>query len=314
MGREKKKSRFSGKVKKSEDRVSSGGGSKYDYLKADDIEFFKPTPGDDDCRLDFIPYIVTDKNHPEKDEESNIAIKGEQWWRRGFRVHHNVGAKPNEKTIDCPTSWGAKCPICEKRSELWEAKAPKKEIEALYTSFRYLYVVIPLKSEGDEKKKIHVMDISNHAFQKLLKAELDVNEDHEVFPDLEQGLTLKCRWSKESFDEKSKPWAKIARIDFTDRKKPYDEKILKKVPSLDNLFIKHSYDEIDRLFNEVDEVEETIDDSGKGKKEKKGKGGKKNKIPKCPNGMTFADDYDTKKKCKKCELKKECKKANAPNE
>lgn len=275
MGREKKKSRFSGKVKKSEDRVSSGGGSKFDYLKKDDIEFFKPTPGDDNCQLDFIPYIITDKNHPEKNEDEDIALKGNQWWRRGFRTHRNVGT--DNKVIVCPTSWGGKCPICEKRAELWEAKADKKEIEPLYTSFRYLYIVIPLKSEGKEDKIPHVMDISNHAFQKLLKAELDVNEDNETFMDLEQGTTLKCRWSSEAFDEKSKPWAKIARIDFIERKKQYTEKILKKVPNLDTLFIKLSYDEIDKMFNEVEDVEEVINDSKKDKKDKKGKDKKKDK-------------------------------------
>jgi len=306
MARQKKKSRFSGKVKKSADKVNAGSGGKFDYLKNDDIEFFKPTPGDDNCQLDFIPYIVTDKNHPEKDEENDIALKGEQWWRRGFKVHHKIGSKPNEKTIVCPTTWGGKCPICEKRQELWEAKAKKEEMEPLYTSFRYLYVVIPLKSEGDEKKKIHVMDISNHAFQKLLTSELDTNEDNEIFPDLEEGLTLKCRFSKEVFDEKSKPWAKIARIDFVKRKKQYDEKLLKKVPNLDELFIKHSYDDIDKMFNEVEDVEETIDDSKK--ENKKGKKDKKKKLE-CPVGLKFGEDIDTKKKCKKCPVRKECIKA-----
>jgi len=54
-------------------------------------------------------------------------------------------------------------------------------------------------------------------FQKMLKAEIDLDEDYEIFADLEEGLTLEVRFSSETIGG-GQPFAMASRIDFKERK------------------------------------------------------------------------------------------------
>jgi hypothetical protein len=254
----KKESKFRGKVATNAHKQKTADSS-YGYLNLQKgLNVFKPDPGGRTC-LDIIPYVVTDERHPDRDEEAGIAMSGDLWYRRPFKIHRNVGV--SKETVVCPTTFGKKCPICEYRNVLVNRKADKEETKALKPSSRNLYCVIPIGQKGLEEE-IMIWDVSQFLFQDLLNDELEENRDNEVFPDLEQGLSLKIRFDSKTMGS-GDPFAQASRIDFVDRKEQYTEEILDSVPNLDEILQLLSYKEIEAKFQELegeevseDEVEE----------------------------------------------------------
>jgi len=107
-----RKSRFAGKVKANAKKQRQAQ-TQYGYLNLPrEINVFNPEPGSR-VKLDFLPYEVTDARHPDRDNELGVAIPGELWYKRPFKVHRNIGA--GNETVVCPSSVGKKCPICEYR-------------------------------------------------------------------------------------------------------------------------------------------------------------------------------------------------------
>lgn len=243
----KKKSNFRGKVASNALKTSKEGNSS-GYLKLPKgISMLTPDP-EGSIKLDFIPYIVTDPKHPDRDAETETAVKGSIWWRRPFSVHRNVGV--DSDTELCLKSFGQKCPICEFRAKRKANGASNEELKAYNSSMRNLYLVIPKGSKKFEEK-IHIFDISDYLFQELLTKELKEDPDKEIFPELEGGLTLKVRFEPGTFVTKN-PYPEASRIDFLERDEDYDESILKTVPSLDDVFSKLSYEELKDKFMEGD--------------------------------------------------------------
>ena len=211
------------------------------YLKIpSNIPVFKEPPGSR-VKLDFLPYPVTDPNHPDRDDEYNTALEGNLWYKRSFRRHRDIG--PDDVSLVCPTSVGKPCPVCKARNKLIEDGADwqDKAVKALKWSLRNLYVVLPLKDK-DHDEKPHLWDMADYLFQQKLDDELDEDKDFRVFPSLDEGLTLGVRFSVETY--KGAKYAGTSRIDFYDRRRPYDEDILDEVPNLDEVLIIESYDSI----------------------------------------------------------------------
>jgi len=295
----KKKSSFRGKTKRDAARQ---GESKYGYINyPDGVNKYAPEAGAT-VNLDILPYIITDDNHPDKSEKDGIALKGSQWYKRPILVHGNVGA--DNESVLCLKSFGKKCPICEYRDMRMKEGAEKDETDAMRPKKRDLYIVIPHDSK-EHKKEIHIADISAFNFQALLNKEIDEDESFEDFPDLEVGHTLKVRFDEEVFNNNK--FAKASRIDFKTRKKPYDLKMLKKVPNLDKVLKELSYQELEAKFKEEAEEEKPKrtkrDKSSKSEKKEETK---KPKKMKCPNGLKFGKDVDSKKVCKKCKIWDKC--------
>jgi hypothetical protein len=253
MAKKSRKSKFKGKVGTNAEKQKNATRN-YGHLNLPaNVEVFKPTPGSRNVQLDFMPYIVTDDKHPDKDKELEIAMKDDIWYRRPFMVHRNVGS--GDDSVICLQSVGKKCPICEYGSKRKNEGADKEELRALRASKRVLYVVIPL-NQKDYENKPYVWDMSHYLFQALLNDELEENPDNEVFPDLEEGLTLKIRFDSSTIG-KSKPFAEANRIDFIERKEQYTEDILDSVPKLDELLAIRSYEDLEATFFEMEDVETT---------------------------------------------------------
>jgi len=254
----KTKSRFRGKVSKDVQRQQSAASS-YGYLQLPKgVNVFSAKPGSRNVLLDILPYEVTDAKHPDRDDENEIAVPGTLWFKRPYWVHRNVGS--GNDTAVCPLMSAKKpCPICEYRSKLQKKGADAEEIKALRPSKRNLYVVVPL-NDREEEATPHIFDISDYNFQKLLNEEIQTDESYEVFPDLEEGLTLKVRFDASTIGN-SKPYAEASRIDFKERE-PYEESILDEVPNLDVVLTILPYDELNAKFFEVDteEVGEDLED------------------------------------------------------
>jgi hypothetical protein len=224
----KKKSRFAGKVAADNKRQATAGNS-YGYLKIPKgMSVWAPEPGKRSS-FDVIPYTVTNPKHPDRNAEEGIAVPGEIWYKRPFRVHRNVGV--GKEAVVCLTSFGKKCPICE-------------------STLRNLYCVIPIGSKEHEAKP-HILDISQFLFQEKLNEEIAENADYETYMDIEEGLTLNVRWLSSTMGG-GKPFAEAGRIDFDARKKQYTEDILDEVPDLDSLLTELSYKEMETKFMEME--------------------------------------------------------------
>jgi len=237
-----KKSRFAGKVATNSHKQASSGAT-YGHLQLPKgVNMFKEEPGGR-CSIDILPYMVTDAAHLDRDDVNQVAQVGDLWYKRPYRHHRNVG--PNNDSAVCPTSIGKKCPICEYRARRIKEGAPDDEIKALRASSRNLYVVVPI---GDKKMEEvpHIWDISQFLFQDMLNEEIEENPEYEVFPDLEEGYTLACRFSEETFMKTA--FAKVSRIDFRERDYEYPESMLKEIPMLDEVLIVHPYATLEALF------------------------------------------------------------------
>lgn len=255
----KKKSRFSGKVGNDSRRQQSAT-SNYGYLILPrGVSVFKEKPGGK-VKLDIMPYVVSTDSHPDKDEKNGIALKGELWYKRPYRIHKNIGSS-NDSYV-CLSSIGKKCPICEVKAKMTREGASKEETDALKSSLRNLYVVIPI-GEKELEEKPYIWDISQAMFQQLLNEEIEENMDNEVFPDLEMGKTLRIRFDSKTIG-KSKPFAEASRIDFEDREEAYDESILDSIPDLDKVLKILSYKELEAKFLEIED--EDVEDERPSKK------------------------------------------------
>jgi hypothetical protein len=258
MSRPERKSNFRGKVGEDAERHQREG-SEYGYLNLPKgIKMFKPVEGQ--YFIDIIPYVVTDEKHPDADAEKEIALPDMLWYKRPFKIHRNIGGGQGESVV-CLSSIGKPCPICKARAEMTRNGADKKETDTLKPSLRNLYAVIPLGSK-DFDENVHLWDMSNALFQDLLEQEIGYNKKYDVFPDLEEGYTLKVRFEEDSYMKNKFYEAK--RIDFEDREQPYKESILDEVIDLDNVLKILSYEELEKKFLEIDD-----DDDAKDRKDNK---------------------------------------------
>lgn len=265
MARGRPRSSFRDKVAKNSQQQRTKASSYGHLLLPRGVNMFKEEPGSR-VSLDFLPYRVTDARHPDRDEEDGTAVEGSLWYRRPYRLHRSVGT--DNVSVVCPTSFGGKCPICEYRARMLAegSKWNDKVVKGLKPSDRDLYYVVPKGVKSFEEKP-HIWDISQFLFQAKLNDELEENDEHGVFPDLEEGLTLKIRFSEKDFvsdDGAKNKFAETSRIDFAERDYAYEEKTVDGLTSLDDVLDVKSYREIERIFLDQDEAGEDDDEKEPG--------------------------------------------------
>jgi hypothetical protein len=215
------------------------------------ISFFNAKKGT--YVLDIIPYVVSDKHHPQ-----DIPV-GMIWYERTIWVHKKIGAL--EKTYICPKTIGKPCPICEHRATLMkDPDHDKEEVRVLKPQLRGLYNIID-KTEDPKNNKIQVWDMAYYNFGKVLDEELkEEDRKYSAFADLQGGYSLRIRLSEEELG-KSK-FLSCSKIDFKERKRDYPESILDEVADLDKVFTVLSYKELEKIFTEtVVEDEDNEDDN-----------------------------------------------------
>ena len=253
----KKTSAFRGKVNRNAEKQETKASS-YGYLNLPKgVKMFKPDGGKT-YLFDILPYIVTDEHHMDRDDEDQIAVVDGQWYRKPFQTHKSVG--PEEETIICPGTFGLPCPICKYAKQMQKDGAEWEDILPFKAKDRSLYIVLPIDAKEFEEE-YHVLDMSFHLFQKQLNEELLTDEENEIFPDLEEGKSLKVRFSEEKFGKNTFP--KTSRIDFKERDSTYEEDVLEEVPNLDDLLTVLSYDQIETMFvsmEEADASDEAVED------------------------------------------------------
>lgn len=254
MAKKAKTSSFRNKVAKDTQRQKTAG-SNYGYLILPKGVGVLKTDEVNKLMIDILPYVVSDAKHPDLDQETDTATVGSLWYKRPFKIHRNIGS--GNDTVVCLSSVGGRCPICEFRTKRIKEGAEKEELDALKASQRNLYVVIPKGVKGMEETP-HIWDVSQYLFQNLLNDELEENDENAVFPDLEEGKTLKIRFEEKQLGKNK--FKEVSRIDFVDRDEAYDEAILNDIPDLDKVLTILSYKELEAKFMELDPVEDEDDD------------------------------------------------------
>lgn len=215
------------------------------YLKlTSDVKMLRIKEHEKSIKLDFLPYIVTDPLHPSRNDNEGIAVPGGIWYRRPFLIHSLEIAGKRERLI-CPSSVKKPCPICEAQRRLFKKFGSTDEVKRLRPQSRDLYPVIPIESAQGSEAEVLIWDVSSFLFQEVLVQEIERNERFEDFFLLNNGLTLEITFTWNVIQENTFP--KARRIDFYERP-PYNETILERVPSLDDLLIILPYEEIERKF------------------------------------------------------------------
>jgi len=99
--KKKKRGDFRGKTNKDAKR---NGKKSFGYLNLPKGVNMLAVEPEGSIKFDIIPYEITDKRHPDKSIKEGIAIEGDLWYKRPFKIHRNVGAGDGE-TVVCPTSF-----------------------------------------------------------------------------------------------------------------------------------------------------------------------------------------------------------------
>jgi hypothetical protein len=269
-------------------------------------------------KLDFLPYTVTNPYHLDKNENDGTAVVGSEWWRSPILVHNNIN---NNREL-CLKGSGKPCPICDYQKRELDSGTAWDDVKSLNPSKRDVFIVIPIENEFYEEKP-YIWEMSRHNFAKYLSAELSENQDYEIFPDLEEGLTLKIRFSAKEMklaQGKTIIYPETSRIDFKKREKQYSWDFISKIPKLDDILQYKPYKDLEATFLQMDNVEheetpqETKEEVGGDRKKKVLTPEKKVVVPdkkedntsKCPYGYRFGVDWMEKPECQDCALDGDC--------
>src|ERR1700722_9904189 len=108
--------------------------------------------------LNFIPYEITDPNHPE--DKNGSHEPGTMWWKRGFFIHRDIGVDGNIQI--CPTSIGKPCPICEYRKRLTKDWT-KNEAEIKSLNYQKWVAYSILDPDDDDKGAVYATSAGKFA-------------------------------------------------------------------------------------------------------------------------------------------------------
>ena len=217
----------------------------FSYLDLpDDVPQFK-VDKKGTIEFDIIPYFVTSKEHLDRNESREIAMEGDPWYRRPFMVVRDIGA--DKRTMVSPRTIKERCPVDEYQAKMVQNGEDPKLVKALNPSYRNLYLIIP-RDHKDYEEVIHVWDVSQYVFQRLLNEELREDESRMAFPDWDEGLRLKVRFTEKVFQ--GNKFTEVSRIDFEERD-PIEKKFRTNVPNLDEMLMISSYDELKSMLLEL---------------------------------------------------------------
>lgn len=257
MSKKKRQSRFGDNVIADIQRQRKAAKS-YGYLNLPkDVDIFKENTSTR-AKLDIIPYIVRDENHPDANPDMpDSALPGNPWYKRPIWVHRAVGVD-NESVICPKRTQGKKCPICEYRDKQLSQGVSWEDVKDMRPSLRNLYVVVPVGMK-DYEEVMHVWDISQFLFQNQLNDELEERPEYRTFPDPVEGYTLNIRFREKELG--ANKFSETGRIDFEERK-PYDDAVMEEAPCLDEIIEVKSYKELSAIFMEIGEEDIEQEDEG----------------------------------------------------
>ncbi|GAF92316.1 unnamed protein product, partial [marine sediment metagenome] len=125
-----------------------------------------------------------------------------------------------------------------------------------------------LRNRSERDKGVQLWNVSFHLFGKLLEKRVRARDDDEswdLFADPEEGSTLKVDFEKVT--RGGYTFMDASSIDFKQRKDPLDDGLLESVPCLDELLIIPTYDELKKVFLQIEDEDDKPSKKKKKKKE-----------------------------------------------
>lgn len=227
--------------KANEGDINSGSGLRLQENSA----FFKSKKGRN--QLIIVPFVMSGPNMED-------IPAGELWFRYQVLKHFNVG--PEGEAVICPKTVGKRCPICEHRAALLAQGKNKtdQEVKDLAPKKREFYNVIDV----DDSSRLKIWEVSYYNFGKHLQEEIreadtDLAAD---FADPDNGALLVVRMSEETMGQNK--FLDTSRIDFKERE-PLEKDVLSKAIAFDKCLHVLSYDELRKLFLDLDDEDVTDD-------------------------------------------------------
>lgn len=237
---------------KAKENQAKHSGGKYTKWTGDALEYKDGSS----TLISVIPYLVQEKRHPDG------ISKGELWYKRPFKIHKDVGAGDDKKSVVCPRSFNprADCAICDNVSELSkDYEANKDQISAEKAKNRDLLLVY-----DHDKKKVCLMNEpygggNMVGFGMLLDTRLanPRQEDWAAFwLDGDDGMALDITWKGAGLGGK-KDWVKPVSIDFIPRSQaPVPKDVWKQAVELSTLLVEVSSKAIEAAYYELPDTEE----------------------------------------------------------
>ena len=221
------------------------------------------TPKEKSFRLDIVPFKVGQGNP--------YAESGEWYYERTFFVHRGIGPEGNSYVCPAKTS-GGKCPICEERAQL--ARDPDGDenlIKDLRPKERQIFLFL---DRDEEEKGVQIFEFSNWNFGRLLderRQEGDEDGDEYVaeFDDPGGGAVLRVKFKEESGGGYKYMVARS--IDFKPRPNGLDEKYLEHGICPDDLLKILDYDELKKVFLQIEDDDDDDDDESEEKPKRRAK-------------------------------------------
>ena len=228
---------------KSKEAEFSGGS---DTLKMPQgVGFFKPEKGTNEIMI--LPFTMSMKNMEGVDADT-------PWYRMQVLKHFRIGAE--DKSFICPRTIGKKCPICEHRAALLAngRDTQDEEVKALTARKRDIFNVLDM---NDEDAGIKIWEVSYHNFGAKLEEEIRESDDdpdkshYAAFADPDEGSVLSIRMKQATIGQQK--FLECSRIDFNQIDEPLSDDILDSVVPLDQCLVVLPYDELKRIFYDLEE-------------------------------------------------------------
>ncbi len=202
-------------------------------------------------KFDIVPYEVG-KGNP-------YAEEGEIYFERTYFTHARIGADP-QSYVCLSKTFKKPCPICEHRFTLMKSPKNQEElIKSLAIKERQLFNVL---DRDDRDKGVQVWEYSWHLFGKFLKGKIENQDDddnYHLFADPEKGMTLKIGFSEEK--GAGFTYYNGSDIEFKPRGGPLSDEVLNDAHCLDNLIKETSYEELKKIFLQMEDKEATKSDA-----------------------------------------------------
>lgn len=229
------------------------GGSRA-FQAPEGVSMFKP-PKTGGFEIDILPFEVGEA--AEKFKHS-FASPGDLHFERTYFAHYGIG--PDQDAVVClARTFDKPCPVCEHRQELaLDPKTPDKVISALAAKERQLFLVY---DHNEPAKGVKLWEIAHWNFGRQLLAKIanaspKRKAAYQKFADPEEGSTLRITGIEESMGGVGKPYSKYSVDEFEERSKALDDKLLDHGICLDDIVTPLSYEQLKRLFLQLDEDEE----------------------------------------------------------
>lgn len=197
-------------------------------------------------QIDLMPYVVSDLSATFRHQRADPGFEHPE---RQYHTHRL--RLPNGKTSQYVCLWetyGEQCPVCKWMNGPGVTQ-DKEYADSLFPTQRHLWVVNDKPGDLKNPFKIMTTNFKNRGagfgqqVATAIQAEVAKgNQNAPYFYDLESGYTLQYVGVEMSFP--GGKYIGISRIDFLPRRYKYPKEVLKRVPNLDAIPVRLTYQEL----------------------------------------------------------------------